>query len=110
MTVAYLPFPTALLGEHGNTTAAAALYGASMGLTGLLLALLWAYASHGRRLVRQDVPADAIRHIRLRSYIVPVRYLPSIPVAFVSIVAANVLWVMSFRARLHPEPSRTTAG
>jgi uncharacterized membrane protein len=46
MTVAYLPFPTALLGEHGNTTAAAALYGA--GPTGLLLALLWAYASHGR--------------------------------------------------------------
>jgi uncharacterized membrane protein len=96
MTVAYLPFPTAVLGEHGNTTAAAALYGGSMGLTGLLLALLWSYASHGRRLIRQDVPATAIRHLRLRSYIVPVCYLPSIPVAFVSMLAANILWLMSF--------------
>jgi hypothetical protein len=67
-----------------------------MGLTGLLLALLWSYASHDRRLIRQDVPAIAIRHLRLRSFIVPVRYIPSIPVAFVSIVAANILWLTSF--------------
>jgi uncharacterized membrane protein len=96
MAVAYLPFPTAVLGEHGSTTAAAVLYGASMGPTGLLLTLLWSYASHDRRLIRQDVPAIAIRHLRLRSYIVPVCYVPSIPVAFVANVAANILWLMSF--------------
>jgi Endosomal/lysosomal potassium channel TMEM175 len=52
--------------------------------------------SHDRRLIRQDVQAIAIRHLRLRSYIVPVCYVPSIPVAFESIVAAKILWLMSF--------------
>ena len=95
MIVAFLPFPTAVLGEHGNTTAAAVLYGASMSGLGLLSALVWYYASHRGRLIKADAASDAVRATLLRSLIVPVCYLPSIPLAFVSIPASNALWLSS---------------
>jgi hypothetical protein len=40
-TVAFTPFPTSVLGNHGNTTAAVVFYAATMGLLGGLMTLLW---------------------------------------------------------------------
>lgn len=98
LCVAFLPFPTSVLGEHGNTTAAVVLYAASMSALGLSMTTLWRYASRGRRLVSEELDARTMRYVRLRSLIVPALYLPSIPVAFVSPYGATARWLLSFPA------------
>ena len=54
--VAFVPFPTSVLGDHGNTTAAVVFYAATMVLLGGLASALWGYASHTRRLITADTP------------------------------------------------------
>ena len=55
MFVSFLPFPTAVLGEHEGSPAAAVLYGASVCLAGAASAAYWWYASGRGRLLRPDV-------------------------------------------------------
>lgn len=98
LCVAFLPFPTSVLGEHGNTTAAVVLYAASMSALGLSMMTLWRYASRGRRLVTDELDARTIRYLRPNSPIVPALYPPSIPVAFVSPYAATAKWLLTFPA------------
>jgi uncharacterized membrane protein len=94
--VAWLPSPTAVLGEHGDTTAGAVFYACSISALGASAALIVWYATGDRRLVDDRLSDEQIRHLRLRSLIVPAVYLPSIPVAFVSPLAATLLWLLTF--------------
>ena len=48
MLVAFLPFPTAVLGEHIGSPAAAVLYATSVGLAGAASTAYWWYASGGK--------------------------------------------------------------
>jgi TMEM175 potassium channel family protein len=90
--VAFVPFPTSVLGEHGDTTAAVVLYASTIGMLGSLVAALWAYASHGYRLIAADTPAVVIRHTFWRSLIALV-FFASIPIAFVSPQGAEYFWL-----------------
>lgn len=96
LCIAFLPFPTAVLGSHGDSTPGVVLYAAAMSLTGLTSVATWVYASRGRRLVAADVPERMLRHLSLRGLAVPAAFLPSIAVAFVSPPAAWVLWLLAF--------------
>lgn len=91
LCVAFLPFPTKVVGEHGITTVAAVFYAASIAGTGLVYAALWSHAA-GRRLVHSYVDLALIRRLRWRSLVIPVLYLSSILVALVSPPAAWMLW------------------
>ncbi len=95
LCVAFLPFPTKVVGEHGSTTVAAVFYAASTAGTGLAFAVLWFYASAGRRLVHPQVDLALVRRLRWRSLVSPVMFLASIPVALVSPPAAEALWSLS---------------
>jgi uncharacterized membrane protein len=55
MTVALLPFSTALVGEHGVVTTTAVFYGANVLLSFALAWLMWLYATGRRRLVAEDL-------------------------------------------------------
>jgi len=60
MTVAFLPFPTGVLGQAlargaGDRTAAV-VYGVTMSANAYAWAALWLYASHNRRLLNQSFP------------------------------------------------------
>jgi uncharacterized membrane protein len=67
LVVAFIPFPTRLVAEHlrggGGERTAALCYG----LTGIVLAIvfraLWQYVAGGRRLIRDDVPQEAVDDI-----------------------------------------------
>jgi uncharacterized membrane protein len=48
--VAFVPFPTSVLGDHGASTAAVVFYAATMAVLGALVTALWGYASHGASL------------------------------------------------------------
>jgi uncharacterized membrane protein len=90
--VAFLPFPTKVLGEHGLTPAACVFYAVSVAGTVLAFVALWAYASRGRRLVHPHADPALIRRLRRQGLIVPTLYVMSIPVALASPPAAWGMW------------------
>ncbi len=89
--VAFLPFPTTVLGEYATTTAAVIFYAASVALLGTAVTVLWAYASHGRRLLRPDTSDVFIRYTFWRGALAASVFALSIPVALISARAGRVL-------------------
>ena len=51
LLIAFLPFPTAVLGRNQQEPLAAILYALTLALSNLFFAATWWHASHGRRLV-----------------------------------------------------------
>jgi uncharacterized membrane protein len=96
VTVAFLPFPTALLGEYirkgDNAHVAAAVYGANMTLIGLAFIAIWTYLIRVPTLLAKEVGAEGAQRARRAAAIGPVVYALSIPLAFVSPVACLVLY------------------
>src|SRR5690606_24565972 len=100
--VALLPFPTAVLGDHGDTPAGVILYAATIILTGLSSTVLWWYAAVGRPrlrdgarpLIRQDLDPDIIQRSLAGGTAVVTGFIPSIPLAFVDPAAAELSWLL----------------
>jgi uncharacterized membrane protein len=96
LTVAFLPFPTALLGEYirdgDNARIAAAVYGANMTLIGLSFIAVWTYLARVPALLEDGYSAEEARHARRGAAIGPVIYALSIPLAFVSPIACLILY------------------
>jgi uncharacterized membrane protein len=98
LVIAFIPFPTELIAEHlrdgGNAERTAAL---CYGLTGVVLAiafrLLWTYAARDRRLIRADVPQEAVDDItRTFNPGIPL-YAAGAAVAFASPLASVALFL-----------------
>ena len=96
MFVAFLPFPTAVLGEHEGSPAAAVLYGASVCLAGAASAAYWWYASGRGNLLRPDVGRTRVRALRARGLTGPVLFGLTLPVAALAPYAAEVVWFLVF--------------
>jgi uncharacterized membrane protein len=96
LTVAFLPFPTALLGEYirkgDNAHVAAAAYSANMTLIGLAFIAIWTYLARVPGLLATEVGAEGARRARRAAAIGPVLYGLSIPLAFVSPVACLAVY------------------
>ena len=75
LTVAFLPFPTKLVGDflrHGHSEAAAALaYAATFVVMAAMHEVWWQYARRGRRLIAVSVPDSALHAVDLA-------YLPGV--------------------------------
>ena len=89
--VAFLPYATAVLGDWGDTGPGAAFYAASMTAVGLTQGALW---FHARRagLTTPDLTPELAKAYLLSLLTLPVVFLASIPVAFLSPIAAQVMW------------------
>jgi TMEM175 potassium channel family protein len=94
--VALVPFPTGVLSAYGDQLVAAVLYAATQAIIGILLSVLWLYASHNHRLVAKKLTAKLIRDNTFRNAFPPLIFLASIGIAFVSILAAEAMWVLTF--------------
>jgi uncharacterized membrane protein len=114
MGVAFLPFPTAVLGDHATVPAAAVLYAISVGLVSAASATSWWYASGRAQLLRPDVGRAQVRSLRVRSVAGPVFFAVTVPVAAFVPLAAELMWAFGFPlvraalawflARERPEP------
>jgi uncharacterized membrane protein len=71
LCVAFLPFPTSVVGEHASDPVAQQFYFGSLLVTGLAMWALWWYMSSGRRLVDPDLSPRAMRRHHLLSAGVP---------------------------------------
>jgi uncharacterized membrane protein len=100
--IALLPFPTAVLGEHGDTPAAVVLYASTIILTGLSSTALWWYAAVGRARLRadtrslthEDLDPDWVRRSLAGGLAVVVGFVPSLPLAFVDPSWAELSWLL----------------
>ena len=110
--VAFLPYVTAVLGAWGNTAPGAAFYAAGIAAVGLIQGALW---FHARRagLTTPDLSPELSKAYLLSLLTLPVVFLVSIPVAFLSPVAAQVMWGVIaifrnvLRRRIHAALSRS---
>lgn len=93
LCIAFVPFPTAILGEYSGSVATI-FYALTMVVTGLVSALIWWYASGERRHVLA-VPLTAVelRASRLRMLAAPAVFLLSIAIAFWNDDAAKFSWI-----------------
>jgi TMEM175 potassium channel family protein len=87
--IAFLPFPTALLGNHLGLPEAARLYATSVTVTGLASTLLWWYATGKGRLVDEGLDPRLRRSMLLRTLTAPVVFGLSIPLVTVQLPAGS---------------------
>jgi uncharacterized membrane protein len=96
MCVAFLPFPTAVLGQYGDMRIAVVLYASVLAAGSFLLLLIWSYACWGRRLVSRHIDPKVVRAHTIRAGASVLLFLLSIPVAAVSIPLAELCWLLTF--------------
>jgi len=96
MFVAFLPFPTAVVGEHIRSPAAAVFYAISVLLTSLASAAYWWYASGRGRLLRPTVGHARARALRAQGLSVPVLFALTLPIAVFTSYAAEIIWFLAF--------------
>jgi uncharacterized membrane protein len=99
MFIAFLPFPTGILGRYGDTFFATTFYIAFQVVIGLLLALLWTHATRGHRLVDPDLDSRVIRVQTARLLAMPVIFALSIGVAAFNANAGKFFWLLFLAAR-----------
>ena len=98
MLIAFLPFPTAVLAgafSHGTDQAvAAAFYGATLLVLGLLINVMWRYAAHRHRLLDPGLTADKVRRIGRHFLIGPLGYAVATLVALAFPPAALAVFLV----------------
>jgi TMEM175 potassium channel family protein len=73
--IAFLPFPTSVIGEHVSDPVAQQFYLGSLLVTGLMMWALWWYMSSGHRLVDPGLSPRVIRRHHLISAGVPASFV-----------------------------------
>ena len=95
MCIAFLPYPTAVLGEHDTSRASIVFYACAVGLTGAMLAVTWQYVIRAGHLNEQADPRT-IHYMTRRSLVTPLAFLASVPLAFASLRLAQIVWFTPF--------------
>lgn len=101
LEIAVMPFVLEVYttSTYSSTQVATVLFASIQAVTGLTLNILWRYASSGHRLVDPKLPPVEIRYFGNQGLITPLVFTVSIGVSFLSVEAAEVLWVVSIVAR-----------
>src|SRR4029077_6717728 len=83
LIVAFMPFPTALIGQYGDNLTAELVYGTTLVIGSLVLSLLWVYATTNHRLVDPDLNDRLVRKATTLILAGPLVYVPAMALAFV---------------------------
>jgi uncharacterized membrane protein len=94
--ISFLPFPTAVLGEHTGSPAAAVLYAVAVCLTSAASAAYFWYASGRGNLLGPDVGRAYIRALRARALSGPVFFALTVPIAAFAPYVAAAVWFLAF--------------
>jgi len=94
MCVAFLPFPTALMGEYGDQQLVVVIYAGSLAVTRLLLSSVWWYVSDKPHLANIDMDTRTMRAFGIRAWAIPLIFLVSIAISFFSVTAAVYSWLL----------------
>jgi TMEM175 potassium channel family protein len=98
LVVAFTPFPTRLIAEFlredENERTAALTYGITFVIMSVIFQLLWRWMSTGRRLIRPDVPQEALDDVTRAFTPGILIYAGATLVALVSPLASIVLYLV----------------
>jgi uncharacterized membrane protein len=94
MVLAFLPFPTSLLGEYGGRQLPVAIYAATLAVGRLLLTALHWYSSRNDRLLDEPQDPATVRFFLIRGLTIPAIFLLSIVVSFFSVSVAIWMWLV----------------
>ena len=92
LVMALIPFPAALLVRYGDAQISVILYALNLAIGGVLLDLIWGYATYNRHLMCDSVQPNLIRSFHVRILTGPVIYVVAIAVSFFSLLVAKVLF------------------
>ena len=109
MCVAFIPFPTALLAEYLEGSAAeretaGVIYAGTRAVTAVFVTLLWLYAATNRRLVDRGLDPSLLRAMTRRYMLGMVAYVLVFLLAFVNVAASLALIVALALLFVLPEP------
>lgn len=111
MIIAFLPFSTGLFDRYTGEESAIVIYVGTLALARLALTAIWWYASAHENLIGDTVTSRHIRFHRLRGLLIPLIFLLSIGITFVSVTAAVAVWIALFvtdQVLLHTFEEQTT--
>jgi uncharacterized membrane protein len=94
MTIAFLPFPTLLLGAYWGEQISVVFYAADAALASLLLVGIGWYAGRGHRLVSEDFDEERASLRSAQGLAVPMVFLASIAISFWSTEVATLSWLL----------------
>jgi uncharacterized membrane protein len=92
--IAFLPFPTALLGEYFSNPLSIVIYAVSVGLVSGMEVVLFRHA-YRRQLLRRQPTADVYRYGVIASLSPLLFFAISIPVAFANTSIAVLIWFLT---------------
>lgn len=104
LTISFLPFPVALIGQYYQDMTAIILYGSTLFLAGLFFALIWMYATHGHRLVAKDLDPRIIALGMKIILLAPIAYGVALLLALINPLYSLVLYVLVPIFYLLPSP------
>ncbi len=92
--IALIPFPTSLIGEHGDQPLPVVIYAGTLSAAGIAGFLSWVYALRAG-LVMADAPRDLVRSGAIRGLAAPVVMLASLLLLpFASTYLVEVTWLL----------------
>jgi uncharacterized membrane protein len=94
MVVAFVPFPTSLLGEYGDHQLPVAIYAATPAVGRLLLTAIHWYSTRNDRLLDEPQDLATVRFFLIRGLTIPTIFLLSIVIAFFSVSVAIWTWLV----------------
>jgi uncharacterized membrane protein len=94
MCIVFIPFPTALLGQYPEQQVSIIMYAGTLVITGLVLQLLWWYATSGYRLVDRGIDSRLVQRATRRNLTAPLIYLLAIGISFFIVTASQVLFLL----------------
>ncbi|MGP8076521.1 MAG: TMEM175 family protein [Thermoplasmata archaeon] len=99
LEIAVMPFVLQVYTSYSSTQVAVILFAVMQAVTGLTLNVLWRYASSGHRLVDPKLEPAEIRYFANWGLVTPVVFVLSIGVSFLSVDAAEAMWILSIVLR-----------
>jgi uncharacterized membrane protein len=92
--LAFIPFPTAMLGDYPKERIAVICYGAVMMLAGFSFSWMRYYAFFIGELTYPDIDRDLLKRAMIKSAFNPILHLSAVMLAFVSTTLAITLYVI----------------
>jgi len=93
MVVAFVPFPTALLGKYGDHQLPVAIYAATLAAGRLLLTATYWHSVRNDRLLDEPQDPATVRFFLIRGLALPAIFLISIVISFLSVSLAIWSWL-----------------
>ena len=108
MTIAFMPFPTAVLAhalhKGSGENIAAAFYGGTLTLAGIFINLIWRYAARRPELLDPTLSTAQVSKMSRRYLLAPVAYLLAAVIALVLPYLALLLYGLLIAFYLWPRP------